>query len=256
MLGKFEEKAVTGSLMQKRLVSEKVNRFIECLLVSTALVVLSPILLMCAAAVWVSSPGPILFRQRRMGRNGKPFTLFKFRTMRAASAGLLVTAGNDQRITGVGRILRRSKLDELPEFYNVLRGDMSIVGPRPEVVELVDLSDPAWHRILTHRPGITDPVTLQFRNEESLLAGVEDARKFYLDVIQPYKLKGYMAYLDGKSFTSDAAILIRTFRVVLLPNTVLPINAANLTDAAKQSDTIIEVHASRSSSTRSSAMAG
>lgn len=256
MFDKFEEKAVTCSLMHKQFVPEKVNRFIECLLVSFALVALSPILMICAAAVWVSSPGPILFRQKRMGRNGKPFTLFKFRTMKAASAGLLVTAGNDQRITRVGRILRRSKLDELPEFYNVLRGDMSIVGPRPEVVELVDLSDPAWRRILKHRPGITDPVTLQFRNEESLLAGVEDARKFYLDVIQPYKLKGYMEYLDGKSFASDAAILIRTFRVVLLPKTVLPINAADFTDVAKQSETIIGVHASRSSSTRSSAMAG
>lgn len=256
MYGKFEEKAFPRSLMQKQLATELITRFCECLLVSCALLLVSPLMLICAAAVWASSPGPILFRQKRMGRNGEPFTLFKFRTMTAASAGLLVTAGNDRRITRVGRILRRSKLDELPEFYNVLRGDMSLVGPRPEVVELVDLSDPTWHRILKHRPGITDPVTLQFRNEESLLAGVEDTRKFYLDYIQPYKLNGYAKYLERKSIISDAMILVNTFRVVLLPNTVPSINAASLVVTDDQPNEIVDAPASPSSSSRSSAMAG
>jgi lipopolysaccharide/colanic/teichoic acid biosynthesis glycosyltransferase len=217
MYGKFEEKALTRSLMQKQVATELITRFCECAVVAIALLLLAPLMLVCAAAVWVSSPGPIVFRQKRMGRNGEPFTLFKFRTMTAASAGLLVTAGNDRRITRVGRILRRSKLDELPEFYNVLRGDMSLVGPRPEVVELVDLSDPAWHRVLKHRPGITDPVTLQLRNEELLLAGVDDKARFYSEVVPPFKLRGYLKYLDARSPTGDLKIVFLTIKVVLFP---------------------------------------
>jgi lipopolysaccharide/colanic/teichoic acid biosynthesis glycosyltransferase len=167
--------------------------------------------------VIVSSTGPVFFRQLRVGRDGRVFKLFKFRTMRVSSDGLLITAATDSRITPVGRFLRKWKLDELPELYNVLKGEMAFVGPRPEVPELVDLSNPVWKIILDVRPGITDPVTLTLRNEEAVLAMAEDKEQYYRAVVQPYKLKGYVSYLEVKSFWRDLAVIVRTIKVVLAP---------------------------------------
>lgn len=208
--------------MTNDFVNKGLPRGIECLLAAIGLVVLFPLLLVCALLVSLSSPGPVFFRQKRVGRYGEIFTLYKFRTMYASNNGLPITAATDVRITPIGRILRKSKLDELPEFYNVLRGEMSFVGPRPEVPELVDLSNPAWKTILRARPGITDPVTLRLRNEESVLAKVEDKETFYREVVQPYKLRGYLDYLQKKSLATDVGIVILTAKVIMIPQTEPP----------------------------------
>ncbi len=194
-----------------------IPRFCEVLLAFGGLLVLSPVLLLCSVLVLFSRPGPILFRQLRVGRNGKVFLLFKFRTMVTKNAGLLITAENDQRVTSVGRFLRKTKLDELPELFNVLIGDMSFVGPRPEVSEFVDKSNPLWQEILKARPGITDPVTLQLRNEEKFLATVDNKEAFYREVIQPFKLNGSLEYLRKKSITNDVKIIAKTVRSVVFP---------------------------------------
>jgi lipopolysaccharide/colanic/teichoic acid biosynthesis glycosyltransferase len=139
--------------------------------------------------------------------------------MYESNGGALVTAANDSRITPVGRFLRKYKLDEIPQLYNVLLGDMSVIGPRPEVPEYVDLTNPVWKKILRTRPGITDPVTLQLRNEEIFLAQAEDKDAFYRDRIQPFKLDGYLKYLEEKCLKTDLLILGQTAKVVLFPKT-------------------------------------
>lgn len=200
----------------------KFGRFAECLLAASALVVFSPFLLLCAVLVRASSKGAIFFRQKRVGRGGRSFTLYKFRTMFEKKKGLPITAATDRRITPIGRFLRKYKLDELPQLYNVLRGDMSFVGPRPEVPEYVDLESPVWIKVLAARPGITDPVTLQLRNEEKYLAKAADKEAFYCEVIQPFKLEGYLKYLEKKSLAADLKIVGQTVKVVLFPTTAPP----------------------------------
>jgi lipopolysaccharide/colanic/teichoic acid biosynthesis glycosyltransferase len=192
---------------------------VECVLAALGLIALSPFLVLCAFLVRISSPGAIFFRQKRVGRDGKLFTLYKLRTMYEKEKGLSITAATDKRITPIGSFLRKYKLDELPQFYNVLRGDMSFVGPRPEVPEYVDLSNPVWKKVLAARPGITDPVTLQLRNEENFLAEAEDKEAFYCEVIQPFKLDGYQKYLEEKCLAADLKIIGQTVKVVLFPKT-------------------------------------
>ena len=139
-----------------------------------------PVLALAGLAVALSSKGPVLFRQERVGRHGVGFLLLKLRTMRQDAVGPAVTAGGDPRVTPVGRFLRRSKIDELPQLWNVLSGEMALVGPRPEVPEYVDSSDPGWRRVLEVRPGMTDPVSLRLRFEEDLLASVAGDRCGFL----------------------------------------------------------------------------
>ncbi|MEZ5428752.1 MAG: sugar transferase [Pyrinomonadaceae bacterium] len=194
----------------------------ECVLAVLGLIILFPILLICALLVRFSSPGPIFFRQKRVGFKGRIFTLYKFRTMVEAKKGPLITADGDRRITRIGRILRKLKLDELPEIYNVLRGDMALVGPRPEVPQYVDFSNPLWDRVLSVRPGITDPVTLRLRNEEAFLAQVEDKERFYKEKIQPFKLKQSIKYLEKRSIKKDIKVIGKTFYVILFPHTAPP----------------------------------
>lgn len=183
-----------------------------------ALVVFSPLMAVAALAVKVSSPGPVLFRQERVGRYGTPFTLVKFRTMRVHGVGPRFTAGDDSRITRAGRLLRRTKIDELPELWNLVRGDISLVGPRPEVPEYVDMRDPLWRRALEVRPGITDPVTLRLRDEEALLQGVPgDRERFYRDVLQPWKLRGSIQYVSGRTWRSDMRVLAGTLAAIARP---------------------------------------
>ena len=190
----------------------------ELVAAALGLVVFSPVLLVCAALVKISSKGEILFRQERVGRNGQLFTLFKFRTMRTDNHGPAVTASDDDRITAIGRFLRKYKLDELPEIYNVLRGDMSFVGARPEVPEMVDLSNEVWAEVLTVRPGITDPVTLCLRNEEAFLAGIGDKEAFYREVLQPFKLDGYLKYLRIRTAWKDVKVIAETAKVIFSPD--------------------------------------
>ena len=164
----------------------------------------------------------MLFRQTRVGRWGKPFKLVKFRTMRVAdpkTRGPEVTADGDARITPVGRILRKTKLDELPTLVNVLVGDLSLVGPRPEVPRYVSrYPDSARDFLQRYRPGVTDPATIAFRNEEDILAAAGDPEQAYLHQILPQKLELYQSYLEEASLLGDFAILGRTFWVILFPD--------------------------------------
>jgi len=195
---------------------------VELLLALGGLVVSSPFLFLGAALIRATSSGPVLFRQKRMGRVGKPFELIKLRSMRVESKGAQVTAKGDARVTPVGRLLRKTKLDELPELWNVARGELSLVGPRPEVPKYVDLEDPLWQKVLEARPGITDPVTLRLRNEEELLGRQKDPEGFYTAVLQPYKLRGYVEYLDGRTPWSDLRVLWHTLLAVLTPSRTPP----------------------------------
>jgi lipopolysaccharide/colanic/teichoic acid biosynthesis glycosyltransferase len=195
-----------------------IPRPVELVAAALGLAILAPVVAVTGVLVRISSRGPILFRQERVGRGGKNFVLYKLRTMRNGSEGPLVTAQGDDRVTPVGRMLRKTKLDELPQLWNVLRGDMSLVGPRPEVPRYVDLDDPLWREALRVRPGITDPVTLELRDEESVLASVDgDPERFYREELQPAKLREYVAYSKGRSWATDVEVLCRTLLAVLLP---------------------------------------
>lgn len=183
-----------------------------------ALLLLGPLLLAVALWVRLDSPGPVLFRQQRVGQGGRLFGIVKFRTMRpdAEAAGPQITIGQDARITRAGAWLRRSKLDELPQFLNVLRGDMSVVGPRPEVPRYVALY-PAEVRetVLSVRPGITDLASIEFRDESALLAHSSDPERTYVEQILPAKLLHAQRYVRTHSLWLDLRIIGRTVLAVL-----------------------------------------
>ncbi len=180
------------------------------------LLLLAPLLLALAVAVRLDSAGPALFRQERVGRHGRPFRIAKFRTMRPG-AGPLVTAGGDPRVTRLGAWLRHWKLDELPQLWNVLRGDMSLVGPRPEVPRYVaHYPDDLRRCVLSVRPGITDPAAVRFRHEEALLAAATDPERCYVEEILPAKLALYADYVARRSFATDLGVLGATVRVILV----------------------------------------
>jgi lipopolysaccharide/colanic/teichoic acid biosynthesis glycosyltransferase len=183
---------------------------------------LFPLFAVLALLVKLTSRGPVLFRQKRIGLQGNEFVLYKFRSMRSNTEGLKLTAADDNRLTSIGKWLRRYKLDELPQLWNVLRGEMSLVGPRPEVPEYVDLQNPLWREILRVRPGITDPVALRLRNEEQLLASVADREAFYIEILLPFKLRAWAEYARHKTWKTDLSILLHTFIVIMLPNTAPP----------------------------------
>jgi lipopolysaccharide/colanic/teichoic acid biosynthesis glycosyltransferase len=191
---------------------------VELVVAALALVLCAPVVAVAGLIIRASSRGPALFSQERVGKGGKTFLIYKLRTMRAGSGGALVTASGDDRITGVGRFLRKTKLDELPQLWNIVRGDMSLVGPRPEVPRYVNLDDPLWREVLSVRPGLTDPVTLELKDEESVLAQVDgDQERFYRVELQPAKLRGYVAYGRSRSWMTDVGVLYRTVRAILRP---------------------------------------
>lgn len=177
---------------------------------AAALVFLSPLLAVLALAVLASSGRPVLFRQIRVGRGGATFTLLKFRSMHAGSSGAAITAAGDARITRIGRVLRRYKLDELPQLWNILRGEMSFIGPRPEVPAYVDAAAASWQQVLRVRPGLTDLATLLYRDEEQLLAAAQDRDLHYREVILPAKLELNLHYLRNRSLLSDLRLLCLT----------------------------------------------
>jgi len=170
-----------------------------------------------ALLVKCSGPGSVLFTQERMGRDGKAFRLYKFRTMTEGSGepGPQVTSAGDPRVTGIGRVLRRHKLDELPQLINVIRGDMSLVGPRPEVRKYADAYGEEYASILRISPGITDYAALEFRNEEEILARYADTEDAYTRVILPEKIALYKKYINEMGFTADLKILFRTMLEVI-----------------------------------------
>jgi lipopolysaccharide/colanic/teichoic acid biosynthesis glycosyltransferase len=187
------------------------------------LTVLSPLLVVIAAAVAMTSRGPIFFRHPRVGQGGRRFAMLKFRTMRDNPGGPSVTTKGDPRITPVGRLLRKTKLDELPELWNVVRGDMALVGPRPEAVEYAESLKLLWGEMLGVRPGVTDPMTLRLRNEEDLLAAAgADYERFYREYLLPYKAHGYREYLVDRTWKRDVAVLWFTAIGIVLPDRVRP----------------------------------
>jgi lipopolysaccharide/colanic/teichoic acid biosynthesis glycosyltransferase len=165
-----------------------------------ALIAAMPLLWLIAIAIWCDDRGPVLFRQVRVGRFGQHFTMFKFRSMRT-QPGLPLTCRGDARVTRLGRFLRAYKLDELPQFWNIVRGQMAWIGPRPEVPEFVDMDDPLWRQVLQFRPGLADAASLAFRNEEQLLADVADPRDYYRREILPRKLRLSMEHSLRRSPT-------------------------------------------------------
>ena len=192
-------------------------RATEIVLCCLGLVVLSPVLMAIGIWIRVSDGSPILFKQIRVGRNGRPFELLKLRSMRKANSGAQITSAGDPRITVPGRILRRYKLDEIPQLWNVVRGDMSLVGPRPEVPEYVNIGDPLWKAILSRRPGITDLPTLVYRNEEEILARVAHPERHYREFILPDKLAMNLAYGGRSSLWLDLRLLLLTVRYSFWP---------------------------------------
>jgi lipopolysaccharide/colanic/teichoic acid biosynthesis glycosyltransferase len=181
-----------------------------------AVTLLSPVLLLAGMVVLIDDGRPILFRQKRVGKNGKLFDILKFRTMRAGSGGSAVTAAGDQRITRIGARLRKYKLDELPQFFNVLRGHMSLIGPRPEVPEYVEPDDYLWQAVLQVRPGITDLATLIFRDEEQILS-VADPGAYYRSNVLPEKLRLSIQYQQSRSLLRDFKLLWMTARYSFNP---------------------------------------
>lgn len=173
--------------------------------------VTTPIVGLLAVTVALTSRGGAFFRQNRVGRGGKLFVMYKLRTMAISGKGPEITKHNEGRITRVGKVLRATKLDELPTLWNVLKGDMAFVGPRPEVPRYVKLDDPMWLAVLRVKPGITDPVTVRLRNEERLLEKIEeDVEKYYMDELLPSKLQGYVAYIEQRSWRTDLKVLWQT----------------------------------------------
>lgn len=182
------------------------------------LIILSPIIILIILWIKRDSDGPVFFLQQRVGLNGKLFNIFKFRTMipDAEQKGLKVTVGTDPRITKSGHFLRKTKLDELPQLLNVFLGQMSIVGPRPEVPEFMnEYSTEIRNKILSVRPGITDLASIEFTNEAEILAGSLDPKQKYIDDVMPIKAKFYMDYVDSNNFIGDLKIILLTFKKIL-----------------------------------------
>lgn len=193
------------------------KRAFDLVAAAFGLLVLAPLFAAVAVAIRRDSPGPVFFRQERVGRGGSPFLIYKFRTMRtdAERVGGQLTVGADPRVTGVGGVLRRYKVDELPQLINVVLGDMSLVGPRPEVPRYVARYDERQRAVLDVRPGITDPASIAYRDENAILAAASDPEAVYVREIMPTKLEMNLDYLARRSLLSDLGIILDTLLKVV-----------------------------------------
>jgi lipopolysaccharide/colanic/teichoic acid biosynthesis glycosyltransferase len=185
------------------------RRLLDVIVAVAGVLILSPLFALLAAAVKLSSPGPVFHRGERVGRDGTLFKLYKFRSMRVGEDGPAITRAGDSRVTAVGRFLRRTKFDELPQLINVLRGDMSVVGPRPEAPRYVAMYDGEQRRILAARPGMTSPASVRYRSEEAQLVG-DDWERVYIEQIVPAKLRIDLDYLDRRTLRSDLRVIADT----------------------------------------------
>ncbi|MFO1449158.1 MAG: sugar transferase [Opitutaceae bacterium] len=194
------------------------KRGFDLFLALVGLVLAAPLFLLVWFLIKLDDGGPLFFQQERVGRHGRLFRILKFRTMcvGAEKRGLSVTAAGDQRITRTGRGLRKTKLDEVPQLWNVLRGEMSFVGPRPEVPKYVALYSPEQRRVLDFRPGITDEASVAFREEEALLAAADDPERFYVQTCIPQKIALNLAYAEHASVWGDIGVIFRTVGAVWL----------------------------------------
>ena len=181
------------------------------------LLLLFPILFLISLVIVATSRGGVFYSQTRVGKNQKYFNLLKFRTMKPNSekAGQLTVGNNDSRITGIGRVLRKLKLDEIPQLFNVIRGEMSIVGPRPEVPKYVDLYSEEQLKVLSVRPGLTDLASIEFINENEILGNSENPEKEYVEVIMPKKLRLNIQYIENQTFLGDIKLIFKTFGKIL-----------------------------------------
>ena len=206
-----------AEVLAERRVQCAAKRVLDVIVSAAALAVLWPLLAVIAFAVKIDSPGPVFYRQERVGRNGKPFRIFKFRSMvsDADKKGLAITVGRDSRITRVGAVLRKTKLDELAQLLNVLTGQMSFVGPRPEVPRYTALYTPYQRQVLLVRPGITDYASIAYRNENDMLSGAADPEKMYIEEIMPAKIELNMKYLHEISPLTDLKLILRTIGAVI-----------------------------------------
>ena len=193
------------------------KRLFDIVASGLGLIVLSPLFIILAIWIKLDSKGPVFYRQVRVGYKNKDIRIFKFRSMRVgADKGSLVTiGGHDPRVTRSGYFIRKFKFDELPQLINVFLGDMSLVGPRPEVRHYVDYWTPEQMRVLDVRPGITDPASIKFRNENELMEKAEDPEKYYIEVIMQEKIKLYLEYVDKHSFLYDIGLIFKTFWVIV-----------------------------------------
>ena len=193
------------------------KRIFDVIASGLGLIVLCPLFLILAIWIKLDSKGPVFYRQVRVGYKNKDFRIFKFRSMRVGSdKGSLVTiGGHDPRITKSGYFIRKFKFDELPQLINVFVGDMSLVGPRPEVRHYVDYWTPEQMHVLDVRPGITDPASIKFRNENELMEKAEDPEKYYIEVIMQEKIKLYLEYVENHSFFYDLGLIFKTFWVIV-----------------------------------------
>lgn len=192
------------------------KRLFDLILSLVLLIAFSPLFVLLAIFVKVSSKGPVFFRQKRGALNGSYFTILKFRSMAVDDEAEKVgfEPGSKMRVTGIGKILRKTKLDELPQLVNVFKGEMSFVGPRPEVEKYINIYPERWEKVLSVRPGITDSASIVYRNEEELLAAAEDSEKEYWEVILPRKLDLYEDYVSTISLMTDVKIILKTIFVL------------------------------------------
>ena len=206
-----------AKVLEERKLQLILKRAMDVVISGGALLVLWPVLLLVALLIKIDDPGPVFYRQVRVGKDGKEFRIFKFRTMvvDADKKGLAITVGRDNRITRMGRFLRKTKLDELAQLLNVFIGDMSFVGPRPEVPKYVDMYTPYQRQVLLVRPGITDYASIAYRNENDMLAGAEDPERMYIDVIMPDKIELNMKYLREISPLADIRLIFGTIAAVI-----------------------------------------
>lgn len=193
------------------------KRIFDVIASGLGLIVLSPLFLILAIWIKLDSKGPVFYRQVRVGKNNKDFRIYKFRSMRVgADKGSLVTiGGRDPRVTKSGYWIRKFKFDELPQLINVFLGDMSLVGPRPEVRHYVDYWSPEQMHVLDVRPGITDPASIKFRNENEQMEKAEDPEKYYIEVIMQEKIMLYLEYVENHSFFYDLVLIFKTFWVIV-----------------------------------------
>lgn len=193
------------------------KRLFDIVASGLGLILLSPLFLVLAIWIKADSKGPVFYRQTRVGRYNRDFRIFKFRSMRVGSdKGSLVTiGGQNERITRAGCFIRKYKLDELPQLINVLIGDMSLVGPRPEVRHYVNYWTPEQMHVLDVRPGITDPASIKYLDENELLEKAENPEKYYIEVIMQEKIKLYLQYVEKQSFLYDIALIFKTFWMIV-----------------------------------------
>jgi lipopolysaccharide/colanic/teichoic acid biosynthesis glycosyltransferase len=198
--------------MQDNFYTKYGKRIFDFIASLIGLILLSPFLVIIGVLVKISDKGPVFYRSKRVGQNFKPFYLLKFRTMvvNAEELGPSITKGGDQRITKIGKFLRKYKLDELPQLWNVVKGELSLVGPRPEVEKYISFYKDDYKEILKIKPGITDYAAIKFKNEEEILAKFEDVEKAYIENVLPAKIKLYKTYLNEIGFLTDLKIIFKT----------------------------------------------